>query len=161
MRARRKNAKKRWCAHMSELQYGFAWDDSFALGHEQVDMQHQQLFSLVNDLVGSCMRGDNTVDIQKTLFFLVDYVVRHFQDEEALQAQCGFPGHERHKQLHANFKVIVGKLVERFIQNASPVELSSDINKIVVRWLVDHIHHEDKKIGEHLRSAAKTDSHNA
>ena len=141
---------------MSELQYGFAWDDSFALGHEQVDMQHQQLFSLVNDLVGSCMRGDNTVDIQKTLFFLVDYAVRHFKDEEALLVQCGFPDYKRHKQLHENFKVIVSKLVERFIQNASQAELISDINKIVVRWLVDHIHHEDKKIGEYLRSTTNT-----
>jgi len=42
--------------------------------------------------------------------------------------------------------------VRRFEKNASSEELSNDVNKIVVRWLIGHIQMEDKKIGKHIRS---------
>ncbi|MDR2861669.1 MAG: hypothetical protein LBV07_03870 [Syntrophobacterales bacterium] len=73
-----------------------------------------------------------------------------FHDEEALQLQFHYPGYESHKQLHEDFKAAVGKMAEEFAQNASPEELSSNVNKVVVRWLVNHIIREDKKIGEHI-----------
>ena len=133
------------------LEHGIAWNDNFKLGNEQVDAQHKRLFELVSDLVSSCIDGTDTHRLQETLNFLVEYTVQHFHDEEALQIQFHYPEYERHRQLHEDFKVTVGELVQKFSQTASPTELSNNVNKIVVRWLVGHILQEDKKIGEHIR----------
>jgi len=136
---------------MNEYSYGIAWNDSFKLGNEQVDAQHKRLFELLSVLVGQCMDGSNTEKLKETLDFLVEYTVQHFYDEESIQVQYNFPEYRKHKQLHEDFKKVVGGLVQRFTESGSSVELSNDVNKIIVRWLIGHIQQEDKKIGEHIR----------
>ena len=138
----------------TEIAQGLAWKDEFNLGHDWVDMQHRRLFELVNGLVASCADGTDVIKLKGTLDFLVNYTVQHFEDEEALQLKCNYPGYENHKRIHEEFKVTVGGLVEKFTAGGSSAELSSDVNKIVVRWLVNHIQREDKKIGDHIKSQA-------
>jgi len=135
-----------------EIKNGLAWNDSFLLGNALVDMQHQRLFELVSDLVGACMDESDTAKLKETLDFLVGYAVKHFTDEEAFQLECGYPDYENHRQIHEDFKKEVGRLVQRFEKSGSSAELSKDVNKTLVRWLVNHIQNEDKKIGEHIRN---------
>ena len=132
---------------------GIKWDDSYSLGNKKVDAQHKQLFGLLSDLVSSCEDKSELIKIQEALDFLVNYAVQHFNDEEALQLECGYPDYERHKELHEAFKVTVTELVKRFVISGSSIELSSDLNKIVVRWLISHIQGEDKKIGKYINKA--------
>jgi len=135
---------------MEEMKYGVAWNDSYKLGAEKVDAQHKKLFELVSDLVDACLSGSEIEKVKETLDFLVNYTVQHFTEEEALQVLCGFPDYERHKTLHEDFKVTVGELVKEFNESGSSMELSNSMNKIVVRWLINHIRVEDKKIGRHI-----------
>jgi len=137
---------------MRDNSYGVAWSEKFKLGCEQVDVQHRRLFELVGNLVRACTEGYDTSILNETLDFLINYTVQHFEDEEALQLEVNYPDYENHKQIHEDFKVTVGELVHEFEENGSTMELSSNVNKIVVRWLVNHIQREDKKIGEHIRS---------
>ena len=136
----------------TEMSHVLAWKDEFNLGHDWVDMQHRRLFELVNGLVESCAAGSDAIKLKGTLDFLVNYTVQHFDDEEALQLKYNYPGYEKHKRIHEDFKVTVGGLVEKFTAGESSAELSNDVNKIVVRWLINHIQREDKKIGEHIRN---------
>jgi len=137
---------------MNGIKYGLAWSKDFELGYGQVDSQHRRLFELVSELVSACMDGSDTQKLRETLDFLVKYTVQHFTDEEALQLRCNYPGYERHKQLHEDFKVTVGELVYEFDRYGSTIELSNNVNKIVVKWLINHIQREDKRIGDHLHS---------
>ncbi|MCL2806479.1 MAG: hemerythrin family protein [Treponema sp.] len=132
---------------------GFIWDDSYLLGNEQVDAQHHQLFDLVNSLVRSCDNGSEKETVRNALDFLVNYTVQHFDDEEALQIKYGYPEYESHKKLHEDFKLTVVELVERFYTSGSSFDLGNDIKTIVLKWLVEHILYEDKKIGVHLAAA--------
>ena len=131
--------------------HGVAWSENYSLGNEQLDQQHKQLFDFVSNLVGACIDGSSTEKLIETLDFLVNYAIRHFSDEEELQVRYGYPGYENHKKLHDDFKATVMELVGRFQSSASPTELNNDINKIVVRWLINHIQREDRKIGDHIR----------
>jgi hemerythrin len=131
---------------MQKWEHGLAWDDSFALGDELVDSQHHQLFGLVSSLVTECANGTDTIKIKQTLDFLVNYTVQHFNDEEALMIANNYSGYKAHKKKHDEFKVTVDELVQRFTESGSSIELSNDIIKIVVKWMLEHIIHEDKKI---------------
>ena len=130
---------------------GIAWDDKLKLDNEQVDAQHKRLFELLSELVCQCIDGSSTERLKETLDFLADYTVKHFHDEESLQVQYIFPEYAKHKQLHEGFKKVVAGLVQRFTENGSSKELSDDVNKIVIRWLISHIQQEDKKVGEHIK----------
>jgi len=129
---------------------GFLWDDSYLIGNKKIDDQHHQLFDLINTLVQSCDDGRDKEKLKNALDFLVDYTVRHFNDEEALQIECKFPEYEQHKNLHEDFKVTVTDLVGRFLKSGSSADLNSDIKTIVIKWLVNHVLYEDKKIGVHI-----------
>lgn len=140
---------------MSDIKYGVAWNDSFKLGSDLVDAQHRKLFELLSDLIESCETGAENTKLEESLNFLVNYTVQHFKAEENLQIHYDYPDYERHRKLHEDFKETVGELVQRFADSGSTKELSDDMNKIVARWLVNHIQVEDKKIGAYIRGLEK------
>ena len=127
------------------------WDDYYSIGNEKIDEQHRGLFDLVNSLITSCDDGSDTETIKKTLLFLVDYTLQHFNDEETMQRECNYPEYENHKKLHDDFKIVVVDLVHRFSETGSSSELGKDIKKIVINWLFKHIMNEDKKISGYLK----------
>jgi len=137
-----------------KLDVGVAWDDSLITGNALVDMQHQRIFEKVSTLVRSCEDGADIAKLGDTLMFLLNHTTRHFADEEALQTECGYPDYRNHKKMHDDFKVTVKELLQRFEASGSSVDLSHDVNKTIVQWLVTHIQHEDKKISEHIKRIA-------
>ena len=137
---------------MSGITQGLVWSKNYELGCEEVDSQHRRLFELVSELVIACTEGYDIEKLNETIDFLVSYTVMHFADEEAFQIKHNYPDYERHKQLHEDFKVTVGELVGEFKKDGSSEKLSSNVNKIVVLWLINHIQREDMKIGKHVRS---------
>jgi len=132
-------------------QQGLAWSDIYKTGHENVDDQHKRIFKLLSDLVAACEDGSGDERLKETIEFLVNYTVEHFYDEESVQVQWNFPEYRQHKQLHEDFKATVVGIVGKYNESGSSEELNSDVNKIIVKWIVNHIQKEDKKIGEHIR----------
>jgi len=137
---------------MSQKNYGLAWSEEFELGFERVDSQHRRLFELVKNLVIACTEGYDAKVLNETLDFLVEYTVQHFKNEEDVMLLYNYPEYEQHKQIHEDFKVVVGEKVQEFKNDGSSEELSNTVNKIIVRWLINHIQGEDKKIGDYIRS---------
>ena len=128
--------------------YGIIWDDRWSIGDELIDSQHKELVKLVNELVISC--DNKKADISAALSFLVQYTITHFDDEEKLQQSCGFPHYEEHKQMHDNLKSIAGRLVAEHDEFGSTSKLQDALRNILMKWLVDHITVEDKKIGDYI-----------
>jgi len=130
-----------------------AWDENWAIGDKLVDSQHKELVKLVNELVYYCACDQMKDAVPTALSFLVNYAVTHFNDEEALQQRCGFPYYPQHKQMHEDFKVTVGGLVEKYTKQGSTLSLKNDLYNVLAAWLVNHIINEDKKIGEYIKNS--------
>ena len=135
-----------------ELDSGIAWDDSLLTGNTIVDMQHQKLFERLSELVDLCESGNDTVKLHDTLSYLLNHAIRHFTDEEALQLEYDYPDYEEHRLKHDEFKKTICELFEKYEISGSSHQLSQDVNKIVIRWLVNHIQHDDMGISEHIRN---------
>ncbi|MCL1829940.1 MAG: bacteriohemerythrin [Oscillospiraceae bacterium] len=131
---------------------GLVWDKKFETGSAIVDRQHKGLCEMVNNLIRQCELGKGAETVQETLTYLVDYTVHHFESEEALQQESGYPEYLEHKQIHNDFKHTVNELVERYNNHGSSVDLVKDIQVIVIEWLTNHMQHEDTKIGAFIRS---------
>ena len=130
------------------------WTEGLISGNALMDIQHQRIFKLVSDLIGLCEEGNDVEKLYDTLAYLVDYTVQHFTDEEALQIEFDYPDYENHKQIHDEFKVTLNDLVRRYEESGASYELSDDVNNTIIRWLVYHIRHEDRKMGDFIRGVA-------
>jgi len=141
---------------MGEITQGIAWKDEYKLGYEQVDVQHYQLFVLLSQLVEACTEGGNNAKLGDTLDFLLNYTIHHFIDEEALQIRYNYPDYERHKQLHDDFKQTAREMAQHYEEYGYSTEFCIDVNKVLVKWLINHILREDKKIGDHIRNVTES-----
>jgi len=131
--------------------YGVAWSKDYELGNNMVDTQHKKLFELVDTIGKACAEDKDTQILNETLDFLLNYTVQHFADEEALQLQCDYPDYEYHKKLHEEFEKTVLEKVAEYRETGSTKQLSNTVTKVIVRWLVNHILREDKKIAQYIK----------
>ena len=139
---------------MNEWSHGVAWSEDLETGNDAIDSQHKQLFKLTSDLVEACENNKGQEILGDTLNFLASYTVKHFADEEALQLEHSFPAYEKHKKLHDDFKVKATELVQQYQQDRNSANLRTQVNSVVIRWLLQHIKGEDFKIAEHIRKKA-------
>ncbi|MCL1911639.1 MAG: hemerythrin family protein [Leptospirales bacterium] len=132
----------------------FVWKEEWAIGREQIDSQHRELFKTVNSLIDACHAGKGFNVIDDTMNFLLNYTVKHFNDEETLQRQIGFPGYRGHKKLHDDFKAQAMGLAAKVKAGHSNVVIMQ-VSQTIGEWLVNHVGKEDRKIGEHLKERKK------
>lgn len=126
------------------------WDNSLAVGIHLIDEQHKVWIERLNSLSTAIEAHRDAGHISRTLDFMVDYVVYHFETEEGHMAAQGYPGLQRHKTLHAGFRKILSELVQDFEEEGATHQLSDSVNNFQVSWLKNHIRQEDKDFGVFL-----------
>ena len=60
-------------------------------GNALIDSEHRQLFDMVNKLQEACAQGKGRAQIESSVKFLMDYVKKHFNDEDNLQKKYKYP----------------------------------------------------------------------
>ena len=125
-----------------------AWDKLLETGIPQIDMQHKELFRQVDSLLD--IKNQNR--FQETLSFLERYVVRHFGDEQRMQAESKYPKAAAHKTLHDNFVRTFGGLKEKFAREGHTATNNIELHKTTMSWLKDHILVQDKDFAEHYKT---------
>ncbi len=120
------------------------WSDEFATGDAHVDMQHKQLFGMVNDLHDAIVQGHGKEVQGRVLKKLANYTVTHFQHEEELMRQTGYPETGSHHRIHQELAGQVTDLIKKY--DAGALVLPSTLSGFLAKWLTDHIKKEDKKL---------------
>lgn len=129
------------------------FDKNLETGNELIDTQHQELISRVNKLTSSLETGREKNVAVQTLDFLMDYTVFHFEAEEKLQEEAGYPELAAHKELHASFVKAVDELKEMLEEEEGPSDAFVEaVNKNVVDWLKNHIQICDKKVADFVKA---------
>jgi hemerythrin len=113
------------------------WREGFRTGIAEVDAEHQQLFALV--------KGLQLVNVKLLLDDLVEYVVAHFTHEEALMERSGYPGLQRHIEMHENLAVRVSEFLVG--GTAWSEERVQALRTFLNKWLVGHILTHDLHFG--------------
>jgi hemerythrin len=131
----------------------YDWDKSFETGNTKIDEQHKSIIDAINKLLDACGQGKGRVEVENTLKFLQNYVVKHFNDEEQLQIKSNYPDYKTHKAKHEDFKKMVNDIVDEYNQNGTSIQLVAKVNSSMVGWLITHIKTEDKKVANHIKSS--------
>lgn len=119
-------------------------------GNHLIDSEHRQLFDAVNTLMDACSRGEGRARLQQTVTFLENYVGKHFQDEERLQIQSGYPDYTQHKSFHDGYCRLLAQSADVVVKDGPTVKALGELNR-VVGTLVSHIRVEDKRLARYIR----------
>lgn len=123
----------------------FPWDENFNTGLEIIDEQHKKLVQLLNILANHVAFQHDIPELDAIFNVLTDYVVYHFQTEEAIWHKYLPETHlgARHKKEHNSFISTVLKLKAE--QNTKPKEgMIEELITFLARWLASHILEKDK-----------------
>lgn len=116
------------------------WDPNLALGHPDIDRQHQGLFEAFNRLHEATSSGKRDECSLNCLGEITRYVQEHFRDEEALMFQAGYPDLPSHKEKHRLFE-------EKTTNYTTSCELGyapyTDMLEFLRDWLKTHIGSSD------------------
>lgn len=125
----------------------FKWSDSLKTGLADVDKQHKELINRVNTLLEASREGKGKEEVDKTIDFLTDYVVTHFQTEEEYMEKYSYPDYEEHKRIHKDFVQNFKELIKKKDSLSFQVKLQVQVGE----WLINHINGVDKKMARYLR----------
>lgn len=132
------------------------WREEYKIGVELVDKQHQELFKRLGDFIQT-VRSDKEKlekkeEVEKTLSFMGEYVVTHFDAEEALQKKYNYPDFEQHHQIHEDFKAEVAEFQKKYSENVYDEDFLLEFSGRLLTWLINHVASTDQEIGEHINS---------
>ncbi len=121
------------------------WDETFSVGNNNIDEQHQKLISIINDFQKKIVANpEKEVEIlQETLDHLFDYVQYHFDLEEDLLSGIHYSHLESHIAQHQEIRDHLQNMKIRFINKQMVLTLEMVI--FLQEWLVEHILGTDMK----------------
>ncbi|MFA7241984.1 MAG: hemerythrin family protein [Sulfuricellaceae bacterium] len=132
----------------------FMWHDSYSVGYDPIDHQHQKLFTISNDLTEATEKsaGANEKELRNIICDLLTYARTHFAEEEQLMRQTAFPDFARHKALHEAFDAKIHE-VEKQVLNGEVHAVASFLPQLIGDWLLDHIATEDQQYAAYIKTA--------
>ena len=134
------------------------WRDAWLFGIDHLDDQHRELANMLNRLVRECtcteqdkrsMSDEKKQRMRRLLDDLYTGTKQHFQDEEALMIEQGYPGYVGHAREHAmllgEFKSTFRAKLDEGCCNMNPQTLTA-----LKSWFVVHVARSDREFTEYL-----------
>jgi hemerythrin len=119
--------------------------EEYTTGYPYIDEQHRELFDGLNGLT-LFLRNTSAVDdpehqkkVIELLYFLGEYVIRHFRDEEEIFEQCGHPMAATNKEAHQAFFERYFEYNDQLINGVFSLDLLMQLHRFLHSWLLHHI----------------------
>ena len=125
---------------MSDFQR-IAWDPIYSVQVKTIDAQHQELFSIVNQLID--LHESGSADMYPVFKRLVDYLSRHFHAEQMHMKQMKYPMIGLHIQEHTAFTEKIQEFLGRYQEGDR--ELSRKMLVFLSDWVFSHTTNVDIK----------------
>ena len=121
------------------------WGSPYKLGHQEIDLQHEQIIQLLNELHGHWEANVTRQELSGHLAQLVDATVTHFLTEERLMVSNRYPRYQSHKAEHDAFAAAVVSFQQKF--EAGEVGFDDALFDYLSTWLRNHLIASDRPMG--------------
>lgn len=121
------------------------WLDSYTIGIDNIDLQHKDLFQLINKVI----QCNEEINLQLSLTRLFIYAEEHFKAEEHLMRVIGYSHYKQHQKKHS---LLIKELNKSFKEDLSDPIIKEKLNNMLTRWLLLHIISENFKIESFLQT---------
>jgi len=128
------------------------WRPEMAVGVEEIDQQHQEIFRRAAAADEALGAGQSASETDSLVEFLVGYCQTHFAHEQRLMNRVGYPGLAAHLPEHAWFVKEVRAVQRDLAAGAPDDEVALRLNELLLSWLVKHIGTHDRALAGWLRA---------
>ncbi|MHB9134275.1 MAG: bacteriohemerythrin [Armatimonadota bacterium] len=128
----------------------FTWSTEYSVKVIEIDLQHENLFAMINELHDSMRAGNGKELLEVVLQDLVTYTKTHFAAEERFMKLYQYPGYPQHKAAHDAFVTQALDLQQKF--TAGKTMITIEVMNVLKDWLVTHIKGVDQQLGPYLVS---------
>jgi hemerythrin len=118
------------------------WDATLSVGIATIDLQHQKLVALLNQLHDAMAQGKGSTVVGGVLDDLVKYTRDHFGYEEQLMQARRYPDRAAHAAEHARLTAQAVALQDSLKEGKA---LTMDVMQFLSEWLTGHIMGTDKR----------------
>ncbi|MCI9350126.1 MAG: response regulator [Oscillibacter sp.] len=124
------------------------WQDSYSIGVDLIDKEHQRLFKIINKLfVMRAEEKDSHWMCQEGIKFFKGHTVKHFADEEKYMESIGYEGLEQHRKVHQTFRESTLPALEQELIHTDYSSSAVDhFLSVCAGWLIGHTLTEDQAI---------------
>ena len=119
------------------------WSKDYELGLDDVDSQHKQLISMINQLSIAVEYGQQNPEVLPLVDRVHDYAQTHFKVESDIFTKYEYPDRVDHEAEHATFIDKV-KYVRRQCELLD-TPMSAKIRDFLLHWFCNHIKTKDLK----------------
>lgn len=124
------------------------WRDSYSIGIDVIDKEHQQLFKIINKLFAF---REEEVDgqwvCQEGIKFFKGHALKHFASEEQYMESINYPEFEQHRQIHRSFRDnTLPALEEELERTQYAPDAVEHFLGVCTGWLIGHTLTEDMAI---------------
>ena len=112
------------------------WDDAYNSGIENIDSQHREILSTLNQLIMNPTISVKSEEFNDWVIRITDLSQKHFEDEESLLEMAGYDDLDAHKVEHEKIMYQISEVLMHSVNldEHAPNELS----KIIHDWFVSH-----------------------
>ena len=125
------------------------WTPALAVGVDEIDDQHRELFRRASRLLEGLKKGEPE-EIGGLVDFLYEYAVAHFGAEEEHMRKARYPGYVRHKAEHDRFISDLLALASEHEHKGAGAFMALKVNHWLVQWLKEHVSGTDAELGKYL-----------
>ncbi|MCK5725315.1 MAG: hemerythrin family protein [Thiotrichaceae bacterium] len=126
-----------------EQQHFAVWKDEYSVGIKSLDDDHRKLLCLINKLQTAVHYQTGEIFEKEALDELVAYTKYHFDREEKMLEEAGYPDLDDHKKTHKAMIAEVEGFVEAYNQKGH--EALKEVAAYLKNWLIGHINGTDKE----------------
>ncbi|MDZ4160835.1 MAG: hemerythrin family protein [Burkholderiales bacterium] len=122
------------------------WKEDYALGHPGIDAQHKELFELINQLAVA----QTPEQVKPVLMRLYKHTREHFELEEGLMRQAGYPG----LAAHAGYHIALLTRLKALSQDVGKGQLDRPaLDKLMTDWALRHTQFDDADAAGYIAQA--------
>ncbi len=125
------------------------WSSEYRIDNAIIDSQHQWLFELAERLLESDRLPLDSEEISPVVLNLYRYMESHFEREERLAKQVGYPGYDAQVNAH---QMIVDRMNAMMKSCKTFEELRPKLHEIFSQWIEQHILVMDKDLALFIKN---------
>ena len=128
------------------------WNSNLGTGIRQIDLQHQELIEMINELEVAYLDGHDDNALNRLLPRLTSYVVFHFGTEEGMVRKfaAGTLHAEHHLNEHRKFTQKIAEMKE--MPGTDQHLALGGLVDYLKSWLLEHIMKTDKELGKLIQA---------
>mgnify|MGYP002725833390 CR=1 FL=1 len=129
------------------------WNKTMSVGIDVLDNQHKRIAVYINELEQAHSKNDRDT-VSEAIFNLMEYVELHFNAEETLMEEAGYPMFDSHKQVHQSF---ASRLTRYYERHENREDIAQKLLSELSVWWVTHIGTNDLDYAPYLKKLSKRD----